>query len=76
MLVGALPRVGDKSAKTGIPGRPPPLTNPPPGCRFAPRCPLANEICRSMVPVFDEVEPGRFAACHMIGADEMEVSPV
>ncbi|MDF2473948.1 MAG: dipeptide/oligopeptide/nickel transporter ATP-binding protein [Anaerocolumna sp.] len=66
MLVGALPRVGDKSQKTGIPGRPPALTNPPPGCRFAPRCPKATEKCREVVPKFLEVEKGRFAACHLL----------
>ncbi len=66
MLVGALPRVGDKSQKVGIPGRPPALTNPPDGCRFAPRCPHATERCRKEVPEFREVLPGRFAACHLL----------
>lgn len=66
MLVGALPRVGDKSQKVGIPGRPPALTNPPPGCRFAPRCPNATDKCRTEVPVFEEILPGRFAACHYL----------
>jgi peptide/nickel transport system ATP-binding protein len=66
MLVGALPRVGDKSQKVGIPGRPPALTNPPPGCRFAPRCPNAKDECRVDAPQFKEIMPGRFAACHML----------
>lgn len=66
MLVGALPRVGDKSQKVGIPGRPPALKNPPPGCRFAPRCPHATDRCRQEVPKFTEVKPGRFAACHIL----------
>ncbi len=69
MLVGALPRVGDKSQKIGIPGRPPALTNPPPGCRFAPRCPKAKEECKKAVPAFREVEKGRFAACHALNCD-------
>ena len=64
MLIGALPRVGDTSQKVGIPGRPPALTDPPPGCRFAPRCPHSNERCRQEVPEFREVRPGRFVACH------------
>lgn len=64
MLVGALPKVGDKSQKVGIPGRPPSLVNPPTGCRFAPRCPVASDLCRQVVPEFLEVKPGRFAACH------------
>jgi len=66
MLIHALPKVGDKSQKIGIPGRPPALTDPPPGCRFAPRCPNATERCRQAVPVFREAKPGRFVACHML----------
>lgn len=66
MLVGALPRVGDKSQKTGIAGRPPALTNPPEGCRFAPRCPHATDRCRKEAPAFREVLPERFAACHLL----------
>ncbi len=66
MLIGALPVVGDKSAKEGIPGRPPSLKDPPPGCRFAPRCPRASERCRREVPEFRQVRPGRFAACHLL----------
>jgi len=64
MLVAALPRVGDKSPRVGISGRPPALTNMPPGCRFAPRCPFATKVCSKDAPLFTEVLPGRFAACH------------
>ena len=67
MLIGALPRVGDKSQKVGIPGRPPALRNPPPGCRFAARCPQATDKCRQdPAPEFREIRPGRFAACHYL----------
>ena len=66
MLIGALPRVGDKSQKVGIPGRPPSLKNPPEGCRFAARCPQATDKCRKDVPEFREIKPGRFAACHYL----------
>ncbi len=69
MLVGALPRVGDKSQRVGIPGRPPALKNPPPGCRFAPRCPHATDRCRQEVPEFREVKPGRWAACHLLNEE-------
>ena len=69
MLVNALPRVGDRSQREGIPGRPPALASPPPGCRFAPRCPHATDRCRSEVPVFREVKPGRFAACHLLNEE-------
>ena len=66
MLIGALPRIGDRSPREGIPGRPPALTNPPTGCRFAPRCPHAMEICRIQVPRFQEVESGRYVACRLV----------
>jgi peptide/nickel transport system ATP-binding protein len=69
MLISALPRIGEKSQKVGIPGRPPALKNPPPGCRFAPRCPEAKENCRKEVPIFREVRPGRFAACHTLNKE-------
>ena len=69
MLVNALPRVGDRSQRVGTPGRPPALASPPPGCRFAPRCPHATDRCRSEVPVFREVKPGRCAACHLLNEE-------
>jgi len=47
------------------PGEPPNLANPPPGCRFHPRCPHAKAVCRAEEPRLVEVEPGRFVACHL-----------
>ena len=43
-------------------------TAPPPGCRYHPRCPLAEDRCRSEEPLLREIGPqsGRFAACHLI----------
>ena len=69
LLISALPRVGDKSQKEGIPGRPPSLKNPPPGCRFAERCPHATDKCRKDVPIFREIKPGRYAACHYLESE-------
>ena len=51
---------------SGIPGSPPSLLNPPTGCRFRDRCPLAFEKCVEEPP-FVEIEPGRFAACWKVG---------
>ncbi len=56
---------------TPIEGAPPSLADPPPGCRFAPRCPFSIEVCASVTPPAVEVEPGHFAACHR--ADEAPV---
>ncbi len=52
---------------TPINGAPPNLIDPPPGCRFAPRCPFAIDICTSVSPETIEVEPGHRAACHRAG---------
>ncbi|MEM3893744.1 MAG: ABC transporter ATP-binding protein, partial [Thermofilum sp.] len=49
-----------------IPGTPPSLINPPPGCRFHPRCPLAFERCTREVPPPYEYKPGNYAACWLV----------
>ncbi|RJS88941.1 ABC transporter ATP-binding protein [Candidatus Bathyarchaeota archaeon] len=50
-----------------IPGFVPNLINPPPGCRFHPRCPEAMEVCSRVKPELREVEPGHQVACHLYG---------
>ena len=65
MLISALPEVGVRFGTRrlrGIPGSPPPLLDPPTGCRFRDRCPLAFEKCAEQPP-FLEVAPDHFAAC-------------
>ena len=47
-----------------IEGAPPDLLTPPPGCRFAPRCPFAVDRCPVDSPALRELTPGRWAACH------------
>jgi peptide/nickel transport system ATP-binding protein len=66
MLINALPKVGDNSQKEGIPGRPPSLKQPPSGCRFAERCPLAMDLCRTKEPARVEVGEDHFASCHLL----------
>ena len=70
-LLSAIPSVNIREKKekiilTGEIGSP---VNPKPGCRFAPRCPFATEQCRKENPVFREVQPDHFVACHRV--DEM-----
>jgi peptide/nickel transport system ATP-binding protein len=64
MLTNSLPKIGDDRARAGLPGSPPSLWEPPVGCRFAARCPLATELCRTVEPPLAEHQPGRFSACH------------
>ena len=54
-----------------IEGAPPDLLTPPPGCRFAPRCPFAVDRCLVDSPALRELAPGRCAACHR--AEEADV---
>jgi len=63
-LVGSFPSIrGAKKEMESIPGSPPNLLQPPPGCRFHPRCPHAMDICSREEPPLVEVEPGHLAAC-------------
>lgn len=59
-----------KKARIVLPGDVPSPLNPPKGCRFHPRCPLAKEICRSVVPC--ELDFGNHTVrCHVV-KEEME----
>lgn len=40
---------------------------PKPGCRFAPRCPYATELCHTVTPSLSEIAPGHYVACHEVG---------
>lgn len=63
-LLGSIPRLrGEIKDLTWIPGFPPDLANPPPGCRFAPRCKYVMEKCTKEEPPLIEVEPGHYVAC-------------
>jgi peptide/nickel transport system ATP-binding protein len=68
LLTSSLPTIGDDRAREGLPGSPPSLWDPPPGCRFAPRCPLATDLCRTVEPPLVEVRPEHYSACHRIDA--------
>jgi peptide/nickel transport system ATP-binding protein len=65
LLLDSLPTLEGKRALVGIPGLPPALLNLPPGCPFAPRCPLAFDRCRSETPELQQVGPDWRVACHL-----------
>jgi peptide/nickel transport system ATP-binding protein len=54
-----------KEVLTSVPGSPPDLINPPTGCRFNPRCPYAEDVCRTEEPPLTEVMKDHSVACHM-----------
>ena len=50
---------------TEIRGEVPSVINPPSGCKFNPRCPYAEAICKERIPQLREIVPGQSAACHL-----------
>jgi peptide/nickel transport system ATP-binding protein len=64
LLLDSLPVIGgDRGVGIASPGAPPDPGDPPPGCRFRPRCPYSAERC-DVDPPLREVRPGQLAACH------------
>ncbi|MGP9538307.1 ABC transporter ATP-binding protein [Brachybacterium sp. AOP43-C2-M15] len=65
-LRSAFPSVtGPQRTFTGIPGSPPNLLDLPPGCPFAPRCTLREDICDQVDPPLEHLGGGRLVACHV-----------
>ncbi|MBL0973550.1 MAG: hypothetical protein JJO44_21625, partial [Escherichia coli] len=60
-----IPRVGIERQRIILKGDVPSPVNLPDGCRFAGRCPYAQERCFKETPELREVAPGRFVACHL-----------
>lgn len=63
-LLGAIPTTDSKKEIQILEGDIPSPINPPKGCKFHTRCKYATEECKTVVPVFEEVRPGHFVACH------------
>ena len=64
-LENAFPNLrGPKKKLIAIPGAPPSLEAPIPGCAFAPRCPFSEARCHSQPPAWAEIAPGHGLACH------------
>jgi peptide/nickel transport system ATP-binding protein len=70
-LLAAVPAVVATAGREVAPaalrpaGELPSPLNPPPGCHFHPRCPLAFDRCRAEVPKLREIAPGHRSACHL-----------
>ena len=70
MLMRAFPNIhADRRTLGVIHGLPPDLRDPPPGCRFHPRCPMAMDVCREERPPELLFEDGVRVACHLYQAD-------
>jgi oligopeptide transport system ATP-binding protein len=59
------PALEAKRERTVLRGEVPSPLNPPSGCVFHPRCPIAVERCSAEVPPLREIRPGHWAACHL-----------
>ena len=59
-----VPRLGREKKRIIMQGEISSPVDPEPGCRFAGRCPHAEEICRCESPAYEEIEPDHFVACH------------
>ncbi len=65
-LIRSLPRLGQRGLFEGIPGIPPSVINPPPGCPFTSRCPeVVGEICSKQAAPLVQIKPGRWVSCHI-----------
>ena len=69
-LLSAVPRVGVGTAGSAgrirLSGDPPSPIAPPPGCRFAPRCPIAESRCHQLPPELRELAPAHSVRCHLV----------
>ena len=76
-LIEAVPKLGinyKKKRLSGLPGSPPSLLNPPPGCRFHPRCPLVMATCKTREPPLKPLNGTRLVACWLYDQSKGEQS--
>ena len=76
-LLGSIPVIGVRHDElTVIRGRVPTLIDPPPGCRFADRCPERMDVCTQATPALVEIEHGRTVRCFLHSDATVEDVPV
>ena len=78
-LLGSIPKLShdNREALVSIRGLPPDLTNPPAGCRFAPRCPRATDQCRQEEPPLTGRDPAHLFACwHPVDGPVVELPKI
>ncbi len=75
-LLGSIPRLESDPGRPllSIPGLPPDLTDPPQGCRFAPRCQFATDQCRAQEPPLSGDSDHKFACWHPVDGPAVAVS--
>jgi len=70
-LLASVPKLSDDADRlVAIPGNVPRNGEFPPGCRFAPRCPIARPACSDNAPELMQVEPGRWVRCPFWNQDD------
>ena len=73
-LINSLPDLDERTERLSIPGRPPALDNPPTGCRFHPRCPVAMDKCRTEDPAMINLTANHRVACHLVTNEHERVN--
>lgn len=66
LLISSLPSPEEKRELTGIPGSQPSLLDLPSGCAFHPRCPVAVDHCKQVIPELRRIDSQRRVACHLV----------
>jgi peptide/nickel transport system ATP-binding protein len=76
-LLRSIPRLDEHEHEKllTISGLPPDLTNPPPGCKFHPRCRFRVDRCLEEEPPLDEVDPGQRARCWVLMKNALAAQP-